>query len=107
MRTIRLTENDLHLIVEETIRQILTEENGIKDTIERDDAVVAKENTLGFVTHIYDHPDGTKSYSIIVCAVDYMKGGDPLLIDRETLYSDKEVRKARPGDDKTFNVNLF
>lgn len=59
--------------------------------------VVMNENTLGYVIRKSDC-----QITIAVVAVDYMKGGDPTLINRETCGAPSSFRKAQEKDKDTF-----
>lgn len=69
----------------------------------RGDIVVANENTLGTIRRVYG---SSGTVSIIVMAVDYMSGGDPLLIGRETLVYEDDIRMATSEDRDTFSYNF-
>lgn len=46
----------------------------------------------------------TPFFSMVVMAVDYMRGGDPTLIDRDVLVNSANAREATPSDLQHFKV---
>ena len=65
--------------------------------------IVAGGNTLGYITGTQE--PGKKPVSFVVMAVNVEAGGDPTLIDRETVATD--YRPATREDENTFNIHLF
>lgn len=59
------------------------------------------ENTLGYVISKSDC-----LVAIAVIAVDYMKGGEPILINRETCGPPSSFRKAEEKDKDTFKYKF-
>lgn len=62
---------------------------------------VFKEHTLGYV-------EGNTDKEILrlwILAVDYMKGGEPLLLGNEVLAARKDLRLATLADFSLFRVN--
>ena len=64
--------------------------------------IVRDENTLGYTIGSTE----SKNLSIVVMAVDYMSGGDPTLIDHETLAAEGTWREATKEDEERFKVHL-
>ncbi len=62
--------------------------------------VVYKGHTFGYLLSMSGGGSGT----MVVMAVDYMAGGDPLLIDRTTSVLEKDLRPAEDGDYERFRV---
>jgi len=63
--------------------------------------IVADENKLGYTIG----KPSKKIARMVVMAVDYIKGGDPTLIDRETLAIN--FREATLEDEQKFKVRIF
>lgn len=65
--------------------------------------IVKDENTLGYT--VGEAVFG-KTVLFIVMAVDYMKGGEPTMIDRESVAVAGSYRKATKADEERFKVRL-
>lgn len=65
--------------------------------------IVRDENTLGYITGT--QKPGQNPIRFVVMAVNVEAGGDPTLIDRETIATD--YRPATKADEDTFNIHLF
>jgi len=65
--------------------------------------IVRDENTLGYITGT--QKPGQNPIRFVVMAVNVEAGGDPTLIDRETVATD--YRPATKADEDTFNIHLF
>lgn len=64
--------------------------------------IVRDENTLGYTI---GEPSDGKPVRMVVMRVDIMAGGDPTLIDRETLAIN--YREATKEDEERFKIHLF
>lgn len=64
--------------------------------------VIANENKLGYI--IGTTSEDSAGARIAVIAVDYLAGGDPLLIGRSTFALKKDIRPATQEDGQRFNV---
>lgn len=64
--------------------------------------IVANENKLGYI--IGTPSEDSTGARIAVIAVDYLAGGDPLLIGRSTFALKKDIRPATQEDGQRFNV---
>lgn len=65
--------------------------------------IVRGENTLGYITGT--QKPGQTPVGFVVLAVNVEAGGDPTLINRETVATD--YRPATREDENTFNIHLF
>lgn len=63
--------------------------------------IVANENKLGYV--IGKPSENNTGVRFVVTAVDYVAGGDPLLIGRTTYALKKDIRPANEQDKQRFN----
>lgn len=61
--------------------------------------IVDNENLLGYVT---GNPNAANQVGMVVMAVDVLKGGEPLLIDREHMAAN--YREATKEDFEHFGV---
>lgn len=64
--------------------------------------VVYKEHTFGYILSMSEKGSGT----MVVMAVDYMAGGDPLLIDRTISVRKQDLRPAEEKDYEHFRVRM-
>lgn len=64
--------------------------------------IVRDENTLGYTI---GEPSDGKPVGMVVMRVDIMAGGDPTLIDRDTLAIN--YREATKEDEERFKIHLF
>lgn len=63
--------------------------------------IVANENKFGYIV-----VQGSLGASMVVMAVDYMAGGDPLLIGHRTYVPNDQIREATQSDKDKFNVHI-
>lgn len=66
------------------------------------DYIVADENKLGYL--IGQPSESSVGVRYVVMAVDYMAGGEPSLIDRNTFVLKKNIRPAIKADGLRFGV---
>ena len=69
------------------------------------DYIVANENTLGYI--VGKAPQRSRGVSMVVLAVAYMAGGDPLLIGHRVYMLKDKIREAIPADEEKFLVRIF
>ncbi len=64
--------------------------------------VVYKDHTFGYILSMTARGAGT----MVVMAVDYMAGGDPLLIDKTLAVLEQDLRSAEEKDYEHFRVRV-
>ena len=65
--------------------------------------IVVEENTLGYTI---GNAEFGKTVRFIVMAVDYMKGGEPTMLEKESVAVAGTYRLATKDDEERFMVRL-